>query len=65
MMLGFTMIFLGNSVLGNMNKEATSQSSLGLPFWQLVLASGIVAMIMGPVNILAVRDYRNQTTQCH
>lgn len=53
-MLGFAMIFLGNSVLGNMNKEATSQESLGLPFWRIVIAAGIVILVMGPINILAV-----------
>ena len=53
-MLGFAMVFLGNSVLGNMNKEATSQESLGLAFWRVVIAAGIIALVMGPVNILAV-----------
>lgn len=53
-MLGIAMIFLGNSVLGNLNKHATSQDSLGLPFWRLVIASGIVVFVMGFVNIVAV-----------
>jgi len=49
------MLFIGNGVLGNLNKEATSQKSLGLPFWRIVIASGIITFVMGPVNILAVR----------
>ena len=53
-MLGAAMIFLGISVLGNMNKEATSQKSLGLAFWRIVIAAGIIALTMGPINILAV-----------
>lgn len=53
-MLGIAMIFLGNSILGNLNKQATSQESLGLPFWRLVIASGIIVLVMGPVNLLAV-----------
>lgn len=53
-MLGFVMIFLGISILGNLNKEATSQKSLGLPFWRVVIASGIVVLVLGPINILAV-----------
>jgi hypothetical protein len=53
-MLGVAMVFLGNSILGNLNKEATSQKSLGLPFWRLVIASGIVVLVMGPINILTV-----------
>ena len=48
------MIFLGNSVLGNLNKHATSQESLGLPFWRLVIGSGIVVFVMGFVNIVTV-----------
>lgn len=54
-MLGFAMVFLGNSILGNLNKEATSQESLGMAFWRLVIASGIVVLVLGPINILAVR----------
>lgn len=53
-MLGFALVFLGNGVLGNMNKVATSQESLGLAFWRVVIAAGIIALVMGPVNILAV-----------
>jgi hypothetical protein len=54
-MLGVGMIFLGNSVLGNLNKQATSQESIGLPFWRLVIASGIVVFVMGFINLFAVR----------
>jgi hypothetical protein len=53
-MLGVAMIFLGNSILGNLNKEATSQKSLGVPFWRLVIASGIIVFVMGFVNLLTV-----------
>ena len=53
-MLGLAMVFLGNSILGNLNKEATSQKSLGMAFWRIVIASGIIVLVMGAVNILAV-----------
>lgn len=53
-MLGVTMILLGNAILGNLNKEATSQESLGLAFWRIVIASGIVVIVMGFVNIFSV-----------
>ncbi|KAK5059915.1 hypothetical protein LTR84_009798 [Exophiala bonariae] len=59
-MLGFVMIFLGISILGNLNKEATSQKSLGLPFWRVVIASGIVVLVMGPINILASYIFRDK-----
>ena len=48
------MIVLGVSILGNLNKEATSEESLGLSFWQIVIASGILTSILGFVNIAAV-----------
>ncbi|KAI1935404.1 hypothetical protein LOZ66_005291 [Ophidiomyces ophidiicola] len=50
--LGFTMIIIGVSTLGNLNKEATSQESLGLAFWRIVISSGIVVIIMGAINIV-------------
>jgi hypothetical protein len=53
-MLGVTMILLGNAILGNLNKEATSQESLGLAFWRVVIASGIVVIVMGFVNLFSV-----------
>ncbi|KEF53958.1 uncharacterized protein A1O9_09753 [Exophiala aquamarina CBS 119918] len=59
-MLGFVMIFLGISILGNLNKEATSQKSLGLPFWRVVIASGIVVLVLGPINILASYVFRDK-----
>ncbi|KIW99937.1 uncharacterized protein Z518_10865 [Rhinocladiella mackenziei CBS 650.93] len=62
-MLGVAMICLGNSMLGNLNKQATSQKNLGLPFWRLVIASGIIVLVMGPINILASYVFRD--TKAH
>jgi len=45
---------LGLNMLGNMNKEATSQKTLGLPFWRLLVASGILAIVIGFFNVIAV-----------
>lgn len=53
-MLGTAMILIGNGILGNLNKEATSQKSLGLAFWRVVIASGIVVIVMGTINLFAV-----------
>ena len=52
--LGITMIVVGVSILGNLNKEATSQESLGKSFWQIVISSGILVVILGVVNLFAV-----------
>lgn len=55
-MLGIAMCLIGNSVLANLNKSTASQESIGLAFWRLVISSGIVVIIMGTINILAVRS---------
>lgn len=55
--LGVFMIVVGVSILGNLNKEATSQESLGLPFWRIVISSGIIAVVLGVVNIVVVSPF--------
>jgi hypothetical protein len=52
--LGLSMITLGFNTLGNLNKVATDQQSLGLPMWRVVIASGILSLIFGLFNIIAV-----------
>jgi hypothetical protein len=53
--LGCAMMTIGLNMLGNMNKAATSQESLGMPFWRLLVASGILCFVIGSFNIVAVR----------
>lgn len=53
-LLGLLMIIVGVSILGNLNKEATSEQSLGLSFWQIVIAAGILSCTMGVINIISV-----------
>ena len=48
------MLMLGVGVLGDLNTKATSQESLGMAFWRLVLSAGILAMIMSVINVVAV-----------
>ncbi|KAI9797807.1 MAG: hypothetical protein M1833_005310 [Piccolia ochrophora] len=57
--LGGAMVVLGITILGNLNKEATSQKSLGLGFWRIVIASGILACVLGVFNIIASLIFRN------
>lgn len=52
--LGVAMIVLGVSILGNLNKQATSQESLGTAFWRIVISAGILVSILGFLNIIAV-----------
>ncbi|KAL9604960.1 MAG: hypothetical protein Q9219_000148 [cf. Caloplaca sp. 3 TL-2023] len=58
--LGILMIILGVSVLGNLNKEATSQASLGTSYWRIVIASGILVLILGVANIFASYIFRQK-----
>lgn len=48
------MLMLGVGVLGDLNTKATSQESLGLAFWRIVLSAGILAMVMSVVNLASV-----------
>jgi hypothetical protein len=58
--LALAMIVLGINMLGNLNKAATSQESLGMPFWRIVIASGIVIFILGFVNLVASYIFRDR-----
>jgi hypothetical protein len=53
------MVVLGNNILGNLNKEATSQKSLGLPFWRVVIGAGIIVFALGFLNIATVCGLRS------
>lgn len=52
--LALAMIVLGINMLGNLNKDATSRKSLGMPFWRIVIGSGIVIFILGFINLISV-----------
>lgn len=58
--LALAMQVLGINMLGNLNKPATSQKSLGLAFWRIVIGSGIVIFILGFVNFIASYVFRDR-----
>ncbi|KAI4245105.1 MAG: hypothetical protein L6R40_002704 [Gallowayella cf. fulva] len=58
--LGVLMTIVGVSVLGNLNKEATSQKSLGTSYWRIVISSGIVVVILGVTNVFASYIFRQR-----
>lgn len=58
--LSASMFTLGINMLGNLNKEATSQESLGMEFWRIVIASGILSLIMGLFNLVATFVFRDK-----
>ena len=59
------MIVVGVGILGNLNKAATSEKSLGLSFWRIVISSGIVVLVLGVVNIFAVSVIAVDSTSTH
>ncbi|KAF2127415.1 hypothetical protein P153DRAFT_321198 [Dothidotthia symphoricarpi CBS 119687] len=59
--LGCAMMVLGLNTLGNMNKQATSQESLGMPFWRLLIASGIIAIVIGFFNVVTSFIFRDKS----
>ncbi|KAL1797253.1 hypothetical protein ACET3X_003859 [Alternaria dauci] len=59
--LGCAMMVVGLNLLGNMNKEATSQKSLTMPFWRLLVASGILAIVIGFFNVVASFVFRDKS----
>jgi hypothetical protein len=54
-MLGTAMVLVGNADLANLNKEATSPKNIGMWAWRLVIGAGIIVVVMGVVNLFAVR----------
>lgn len=58
--LGFTMIVVGVCILGNLNKQATSEESLGTHYWSIVIASGILSLIFGVINLFASYIFRSR-----
>ncbi|KAL9038913.1 MAG: hypothetical protein Q9180_002842 [Flavoplaca navasiana] len=58
--LGILMTIVGVSILGNLNKEATSQKSLGVSYWRIVISSGILVVILGVTNIFASYIFRQR-----
>lgn len=53
-MLGTSMILVGNAILANLNKAATSPKAIGMWAWRLVIGAGIIIVVMGAVNLFAV-----------
>ena len=58
--LSVSLLCLGINMLGNLNKEATSQESLGMAFWRIVIASGILSLIMCLFNLIATFTFRDK-----
>ena len=52
--LGTTMFILGVELLGALNKPASTKETLGLAFWRIVAGSGLIVIVLGGLNFMAV-----------
>ncbi|KAF4982122.1 hypothetical protein FZEAL_2182 [Fusarium zealandicum] len=57
--LGVAMALIGCNILGKLNQPANSSDKMGLPFWRLVLAAGILVITFGVMNIIASFIFRD------
>ncbi|KAG5997385.1 hypothetical protein E4U52_004376 [Claviceps spartinae] len=56
---GLAMVVIGCTVLGNLNQPANDKENLGDHFYQLVLASSILSLILGFLYILGSAIWRD------
>lgn len=53
--LGLAMLVLGIGLLGQLNRQDLSEDRLGLAFWRILIGAGVLILILGIFNIIAVR----------
>ena len=49
--LGVAIMIIGFNLLGKLNQSSFDSSKVGMPIWQLVLASGILNVTFGALNV--------------
>jgi hypothetical protein len=57
--LGVVLIVIGCQIMGDLVKPAYTIETIGLTFWRLILAAGILAITFGFFNIFASLIYRS------
>lgn len=58
-MLGLVQLFLGITIFSELSHREARQAKLGMPFWRLTLAAGILMTIMSVINILCSYIFRD------
>lgn len=56
--LASAMIVLGVHVLSCLNQSSNSKEHLGMAFWRVVIMAGILNLILGVFNLIAVSLYQ-------
>ncbi|KAI5457353.1 hypothetical protein BGZ63DRAFT_408107 [Mariannaea sp. PMI_226] len=57
--LGVAMCIIGCNILGKLNQPSNTSKELGMPFWRLVLAAGVLAITFGICNIVCSFIFRD------
>ncbi|KAF5667634.1 hypothetical protein FHETE_5692 [Fusarium heterosporum] len=57
--LGASLLLIGSNVLGKLNSPHNTSDKLGLPFWRLILAAGILTITSGVLNIICSLIFRD------
>lgn len=63
--LGVAMECLGVNMLANLNKPTMTKKELGMAFWRVIIAAGILVFIFGIFNIIAVSSVRSPSLTLH
>ncbi|ORY64086.1 uncharacterized protein BCR38DRAFT_485223 [Pseudomassariella vexata] len=58
--LGLAMIIMGSHTLGQLSDSRNIPQKMGLPFWRLCIAAGILAIVFGFLNIITSWLYSNK-----
>ncbi|KAF5024987.1 hypothetical protein F66182_2938 [Fusarium sp. NRRL 66182] len=57
--LGIGLILIGSNILGRLHQPSNSSDELGLPFWRAILASGILTLTSGVLNMICSLIFRD------
>ncbi|KAF4971720.1 hypothetical protein FSARC_1519 [Fusarium sarcochroum] len=57
--LGLGLLLIGSNILGRLHQPYNAPDKLGLPFWRLIVASGILTITSGVLNITCSLIFRD------
>ncbi|KAJ4002989.1 hypothetical protein NW752_007858 [Fusarium irregulare] len=58
--LGAGLLLIGSNILGKLNSPYNRDDKIGLPFWRLILAAGILTLTSGVLNIVCSIIFRDR-----
>jgi hypothetical protein len=58
--LGVGLLLIGSNILGKLNSPYNRDDKIGLPFWRLILAAGILTLTSGVLNLICSVIFRDR-----